>query len=207
MNQSVDSMPVHPAPIATTASQQRSWFLFEGTVLLILGSLAVLLPWLTTLSPPFIFGCLLLLSGTMGAVSTLFTRRAPGSIWSWLSGIVGIVAGTLLLVLPAHGTLSMDAFVVALLLLIGFLLIEGVVSICYGLAHRKGLSARWRWMVMSGVIDITLAAVLLSDMLYMASALGMMLGINLSFGGWALIMMALSARPQASAARMAARSI
>lgn len=205
MNQSADSLQAYPVH-GTAVSQHWGWFLFEGTVLFILGALAILLPWATPLPPTLIFGTLLLASGAMGLLSTLFTRRAPGFVWSLLSGIVGIVAGSLLLVLPREGRLSMDAFVTALLLLIGFLVIEGIVSICYALAHRKGLSARWRWMVVSGGIDIGLAAVLLADMLYMASVLGMMLGINLSFGGWALIMMALSARPQASAARMAARS-
>lgn len=203
MNQSLDTVPSHFGRDAT-ASPHRGWFLFEGGVLLILGLLAILLPYVTSLKPALIFGCLLLLSGAMGLLSTSFTRRAPGFIWSLLSRVVGIAAGTLLLILP--GTLSMDAFFGALVLLLGFLLIEGVFSICYALAHRKGLSGRWRWMLVSGAVDITLGGILLANMLYMASALGVMLGINLSFGGWALIMMALAARPQASATRMAAPS-
>jgi uncharacterized membrane protein HdeD (DUF308 family) len=192
---------------AARGGDHWGWFLFEGAGLLMLGVLAVVLPWATSFPQPLIFGCLVLLSGSMGLISTFFTRRAPGFVWSLLSAAVGIGAGALLLVLPSDGKLSLDAFLGALALLIGFLLIEGLVSICYALAHRKGLSSRWRWMFVSGLIDISLGAVLLANILYMASAVGVMLGINLSFGGWALIMMALSARPQASASRLAARSM
>jgi uncharacterized membrane protein HdeD (DUF308 family) len=204
MSQPFDGVPDRSA---SGAGQHWGWFLLEGAVLLILGALAVVLPLTTSLSQPLTFGCLVLLSGGMGLLSTFFTRRAPGFVWSLLSATVGIGAGALLLVLPSGGTLSMHAFVVALALMIGFLLIEGLVSICYALAHRKGLSSRWRWMLVSGVIDIALGGVLLGNILYMASELGVMLGINLSFGGWALIMMALSARPQASASRLATRSM
>jgi uncharacterized membrane protein HdeD (DUF308 family) len=204
MNQAFESVPERSA---RGGSQHGGWFLFECAVLLTLGALAIVLPWATSLSQSLIFGCLVLLAGCMGLTSTFFTRRAPGFVWSLLSATVGIGAGVLLLVLPSGGTLSMDAFVGALALLIGFLVIEGLVSICYALVHRKGLSGRLRWMLVSGLIDISLGAILLANILYMASALGVMQGINLSFGGWTLIMMALAARPQASASRLAARSM
>jgi uncharacterized membrane protein HdeD (DUF308 family) len=76
-----------------------------------------------------------------------------------------------------------------------------LVSIMYALGHRSALSGRWGWMLASGIIDIGLGVLLLIGLPGTALwALGLLLGINLIFGGWALIFMALHARPTSAAA-------
>jgi uncharacterized membrane protein HdeD (DUF308 family) len=66
----------------------------------------------------------------------------------------------------------------------------------YALEHRTALSGRWSWMLASGVLDVVLGALLLAGLPGTALwALGLIVGINLLFGGWALILMALHARP------------
>jgi uncharacterized membrane protein HdeD (DUF308 family) len=142
-----------------------------------------------------LFGWLLLLSGIVGLVTTFRARHAPGFWWSLLSAVIGIVAGVLLLGWPLLGTLSLTA------VLIAFLLAEGAVSILYALEHRNALSGRWGWMLTSGIIDVVLGVVLFIGLPGTALwALGLLLGINLIFGGWALIFMALHARPTSVAA-------
>jgi uncharacterized membrane protein HdeD (DUF308 family) len=117
-------------------------------------------------------------------------RHAPGFWWSLLSAVIGIVAGVSLLGWPLLGTLSLTA------VLIAFLLAEGIVTIMYALEHRGALSGRWGWMLASGIVDIGLGVLLLVGLPGTALwALGLLLGINLIFGGWALILMALHARP------------
>jgi len=56
-------------------------------------------------------------------------------------------------------------------------------------------------MFASGLIDIVLAALLFAGLPGTALwALGVVIGINMVFGGWSLIAMSLSARPKAATA-------
>jgi uncharacterized membrane protein HdeD (DUF308 family) len=175
---------------------RRHWVLFlsEGILLVILGVLALLAPAIASVAATVFFGWLLLLSGIMGLVSTFRARHAPGFWWSLLSALIGVAAGVALIGWPLIGTLSLTA------VLIAFLFAEGVVTIFYALEHRNALSGRWGWMLASGIIDIVLAVLLFIGLPSTALwALGLILGINLIFGGWALIFMALHARPKPGA--------
>jgi uncharacterized membrane protein HdeD (DUF308 family) len=181
------------AQVAGAVSRHWGLFLFEGIVLLILGTLAVLAPVIASVAAAVFFGWLLLISGIVGLVTTFRARQAPGFWWSLLSALLGIIAGGLLLVWPLQGTLSLTA------VLIAFLFIEGVVSIMYALEHRNALSGRWGWMLASGVLDVALGLFLFLGLPGTALwALGLLIGINMLFGGWSLIFMALHARPRAS---------
>ena len=176
---------------------RRHWglFLTEGIVLVVLGILALLAPVIASVAATVLFGWLLLLSGVVGLIATVRARHAPGFWWSLLSAVIGIVAGVLLLGWPLLGTLSLTA------VLIAFLFAEGAVTIMYALEHRNALSGRWGWMLASGVIDVGLGVLLFVGLPGTALwALGLLLGINLIFGGWALIFMALHARPASASA-------
>jgi uncharacterized membrane protein HdeD (DUF308 family) len=73
------------------------------------------------------------------------------------------------------------------------------VTIFYALEHRSGLSGRWGWMLASGIVDLVLGIVLFAGLPGSALwALGLLIGINMLFGGFALIAMALHARPAAA---------
>jgi len=193
-------MAVDPTGNIGTAFRQtirHHWVLFlsEGIALLILGMLAIFLPALASLAAAVVFGWLLLLSGIIGLIATIRARHAPGLWWSLLSALLGIVAGALLLGWPMQGVFSLTA------VLIAFLLIEGVLSIFYALEHRRGLSARWGWMLASGLVDLVLGIILFAGLPGTAVwALGLLIGVNMIFGGWALIVMALEARSPATSA-------
>ena len=176
---------------------RRHWVLFlcEGILLVVLGILALLAPVMASVAATVFFGWILFLSGLLGLISTIRARRAPGVWWSLVSALIGMAAGVLLLGWPVLGALSLTA------VLIAFLFAEGIVSIMYALEHRNALSGRWGWMLASGIIDVTLAVLLILGLPGTALwALGLILGINLIFGGWALIFMALHARPTSTAA-------
>jgi uncharacterized membrane protein HdeD (DUF308 family) len=185
-NQSVDA-PTFRAAVSEAVHRHRALFIFEGILLLILGTLAILVPAIASLAATVFFGWLLLLSGIVGLITTIRARHAPGFWWSLLSAIVGIVAGALLIGWPLQGTLSLTS------VLIAFLLVEGAASIFYALEHRAGLPSRWGWMLASGILDVALGVILFAGLPGTAMwALGLLIGINMIFGGWALIMMALS---------------
>jgi uncharacterized membrane protein HdeD (DUF308 family) len=121
-------------------------------------------------------------------------RSAPGFWWSLLSGILGVVAGIVLLRWPLGGAFSLT------LVLTLFLVIEGIVSIMFALEHRRELSGRWGMMLASGVVDLILAAMIYAGLPGTAAwAIGLLVGINMVFGGSALIAMALHARNTAPA--------
>jgi uncharacterized membrane protein HdeD (DUF308 family) len=86
------------------------------------------------------------------------------------------------------------------LLMITFFIIEGVVSIMFALDHKRELSGQWVWMLLSGIVDLVLAAIIFAGLPGTAAwALGLLLGINMIFGGSALIAMALHAHKSARA--------
>jgi uncharacterized membrane protein HdeD (DUF308 family) len=174
-----------------TTSIQEHWvlFLIEGIVLVVLGLLAIIVPPLATLAIEIFIGWLFLVSGIVGLVTTFMMRHAPGFWWSLLSAVLGILAGIVLIGWPVSGAISLT------LVLIFFFIVEGAASIMFALEHRRELTGRWGWMLASGIVDLILAAIILAGLpLSAAWALGLLVGINLVFGGSALIAMALHAR-------------
>ena len=86
-------------------------------------------------------------------------------------------------------------------MLIADFLIDGVLTILLGLEYRRDLSDRWVWVVISGVIDLILAALLISGLPGTALwAVGLIVGIDLAFGGASIIGLALAAHKAAEAA-------
>src|SRR5271155_455850 len=164
-------------------------FLFEGIVLVVLGAAANIVPVIATLAFTLVIGWLFLISGGVGLATTFWMRQAPGFWWALLSAVIGIVAGILLLVRPITGTLSLT------LVLVAFFMLEGIATIMYAIDHRGQLSGRWIWMLVSGIVDLILAGIIFAGLPGTAAwALGLLVGINMLFGGTAMIGMALAAR-------------
>ncbi|HET7192757.1 MAG TPA: HdeD family acid-resistance protein [Pseudolabrys sp.] len=175
--------------VAGALREHWTLFLVEGIVLLVLGVLAVLVPVIATLAVTILFGWLFLVSGVVGLVTTFWMRHAPGFWWSLLSAALGIVVGLVLLASPLGGAFSLT------LVLIAFFIIEGAASIMFALDHRRELSGRWGWMLLSGIIDLALAMMIFAGLPSTAAwAVGLLVGINMIFGGAALTAMALHAR-------------
>ena len=179
---------------AVASALHRHWMLYliEGLVLLVLGALAIIVPPLATLAFTIFFGWLILISGVVGLITTFLMRQAPGFWWSLISAALGIGVGLLLLSRPVSGALSLT------LVLIAFFLIEGIASIMFALDHRRELSGSWGWMLVSGIIDVGLSVMLFAGLPSTAAwAIGLLVGINLMFGGVSLAAMALHARSMA----------
>jgi uncharacterized membrane protein HdeD (DUF308 family) len=164
-------------------------FLTEGIVLLVLGLLAIVVPQIATIAVEVLIGWLLLVSGIVGLIATLRMRAAPGFWWSMLSAVIGIAAGVVLLRWPLSGAFSLTVILTA------FLVIEGVSSILFALEHKRELSGMWGAMLFSGIVDLCLAGIIVAGLPGTAAwAIGLLIGINMVFGGSALIAMALHAR-------------
>jgi uncharacterized membrane protein HdeD (DUF308 family) len=167
-------------------------FLAEGVVLVALGAGAILIPPLAGLATTVFLGWLFLVAGAVGLVSTLRAQRAPGFGWSLVSALAALIAGFVLVVHPLQGLITLT------LVLTAFFAADGVVMIGLALSHRKEFSGRWEWMLINGVVDLVLAGIVISGMPgSFAWVLGLLVGIDLLFGGTALIAMALVARREA----------
>ena len=175
--------------VATSLHEHWMLFLVEGIILIILGLAAVVIPPIATLAVEILYGWLFLISEIVGLITTFRMRQAPGFGWSLVSAILGIAVGIVLLLWPLSGVLSLT------LILIVFFVIEGVASIMFALEHKRELSGRWGWMLTSGIIDLILATIIFAGLPGTAAwAIGLLVGINMVFGGSALIAMALHAR-------------
>jgi uncharacterized membrane protein HdeD (DUF308 family) len=168
-------------------------FLAEGILLVVLGLAAIVVPPLAGLAATVFLGWMLVFAGFAGILFTMRARHAPGFGWALLSALVAIVAGGILLWDPLQGLVTLTYVLTA------FFIVDGVVIIVNAIAHRRELSGRWEWMMLNGVLDLALAAIVLSGLPgTLAWALGLLLGIDLLFGGTSLIAMALKARSESA---------
>jgi len=164
-------------------------FLIEGILLALLGLAAMIVPPAASLAFTIIIGWLFLISGVAGLTLTFWAREMPGFWWSLISAALAVLAGLILLAQPAQGTLTLTIVVGA------YFLAEGVATIMYALEHRRELSGRWSWMLVAGLMDILIAAIIIAGLPESAVwALGLLIGVNLLFGGATLIGVALAAR-------------
>jgi uncharacterized membrane protein HdeD (DUF308 family) len=175
--------------VANAIHAHRGLFLFEGIMLVILGVAAIILPEVATLAFTLVIGWVFLISGSIGLVTTFWMRSAPGFWWALVSAVIGIAAGIVLIRWPINGTVSLT------LVLIAFFVVEGVATLMYAIDHRAQLTGRWGWMLASGIVDLILAGIIFAGLPGTATwALGLLVGINMLFGGVAMIGMALAAR-------------
>ena len=166
--------------------QHWALYVVEGVVLIVLGATAIALPPLATLAVTVLLGWVLLVSGIVGFVTTFLLKEGPGFAWSLLSALLAIAVGGFLLAYPVFGAVSLT------IVLLVFFIVEGGSSLMYARAHKRSISHnRWGWMVASGVVDLLLAAYIVINLPVIASwALGLMVGVNMVFGGVAMIALA-----------------
>lgn len=166
--------------------------LSEGVLLVLLGIPAVFVPFRLGIA---LLVWLLLIGGIAGLITTIVMHRATGFWWSLLSAMLAVGIAIFVFALPDL------AFVGFPLLLMAFLIVEGAVTIMFALEHWRDRSPRWNWMLASGIVDLSLAAFIIVELPMTANwALGLILTVNLVFGGGAMIGMALAARNRISSA-------
>jgi uncharacterized membrane protein HdeD (DUF308 family) len=164
-------------------------FLFEGLLLAVLGVAALILPPLAGLAITILLGWMFLISGIGGLIVTWWARAMPGFWWSLISAALAVLAGMILLARPMQAVLTLT------IVLGAYFLAEGVATIMYALEHRRELSGRWSWLLISGLLDIAISFMMIAGLPNSADwAIGILVGINLLFGGATLIGMALAAR-------------
>jgi uncharacterized membrane protein HdeD (DUF308 family) len=188
MNLSPDATEVM-GRIKKSLHQHWRLFLVEGIVLIVLGMAALIVPPIAGLAVSVFVGWLFLIGGAVGLVATLASSSAPGFWWSMFSALLTILAGLLFIVWPFGGVISLT-FVLTL-----FFLFDGVFTIMYAIEHRRQYSRRWGWVFASGLLDLLLVVLIILALPgSVIWALGIIVGIDMLFGGFSIIALALEAR-------------
>jgi uncharacterized membrane protein HdeD (DUF308 family) len=167
-----------------TADLKRSpWLTIEGGVLIILGIAALLLPVAAGITLSLVIGLILIASGLVGAIAASTGHAHAHRGLGLASAIVALAVGFLLIFFPLAGPVGLT------ILLGAYLFVDGVLLIGMAMDHRKRGSARWGWLLASGIVDLVLAAILLLlSGAGSAALIGIVVGVDLILAGIALLL-------------------
>jgi uncharacterized membrane protein HdeD (DUF308 family) len=170
-------------PIGLTAAP-RSVLLLEAALLVVFGLAGLVFPALASIAAVVLFGWILIASGLMGLVSAFAARPHLHFGWSLLSAVAAVLAGFAIAVFPLSGVVALTILIAA------WLLVDGVSSMMIANGLRRSHKT-WIWSVLSALVDWLLALVVL----VLAPAggfliVGVVVGVDLVFGGLALGMTA-----------------
>ncbi len=169
------------------------WFLALGIALVLLGAVALIVPWLTTLTSVLVFGWLLVFGGVLEVVAVFWTKGWRGILLHLFGGILSTVVGALIVMHPDAGALGLT------LLLATLFLAGGLFRIGAAIALRP---PSWGWSVVGGIVTALLGvAIWIMWPLSALWVIGMFVAIELMFRGWAWVMFAVAAREISKAAR------
>jgi uncharacterized membrane protein HdeD (DUF308 family) len=162
------------------------WFLAFGIVLLLLGVAAIVRSVAATVVSMLFFGWLLVVAGILEFVSAFMVGNWAGFFLHLLIAIIFAVTGILMLTRPV---ISAEGLTLVMSM---FFLITGLYQLIASLwCHLPG----WGWQGLSGVVTSILGVLVLVG--WPASGLwviGLLVGIDLIFYGWAWIALAIGLR-------------
>ena len=176
---------------AVTETIRLHWLLFlaQGIAMMVLGGLAVIWPQISTLAIDFYVGWMFLISGLIGLFAMFVASSAAAFLWSLLTAALSLFVGILLLWHPVEGAVSLT------LVLISFFMAEGIFQIAAAIRYREAFPDSWGWLLISGLADLALAAMLIWGWPSAATwALGLIAGVSLITSGLAIVMVAAAAR-------------
>ena len=168
-------------------SRNWGWLLALGILMIILGVVAMAAPVVATIAIQVMLGWLLVISGIAEGIHAFMVKEWRGFLLELLSAVLYLGVGLMLLVDPLKGAVALT------LILAVFLLVEGIFKIITALRVRDHRG--WGWLLASGIVSVILGVLIWAQ--WPASGLwviGLLVGIQLLFTGWSLVMLALVAR-------------
>lgn len=181
--------------IRETVRFHSGLFIAQGVIMTLLGIAALVWPQISSLAVELYVGWVFLISGIVGLGLMFYAPTAGSFVWALLTSALTLFAGVILLWHPTAGTVSLT------LVLTAFFLAEGLFQIMAAISHRNDFPESWGWMVLSGIADLILVALIVAG--WPSSAvwvLGVFAGVNLITSGIAILVVATTVR---SAAREA----
>ena len=162
------------------------WFLALGIAMVVLGTIAIGSAPVATEAATWLFGFLLLAGGIAEIISAFWAGRWSGTIAHLLIGVLYVVVGLLITDNPVNAAVQLT------LILAIFFIISGVFRIVFALAERF---TGWGWVLLNGVVTLFLGMLVYKKWPVAGLwVIGLFVGIELIFNGWAWIMLSLSLR-------------
>ncbi len=164
------------------------WFLALGVAMAILGTIAIGSACIMTVTVTvvWLFGFLMLASGIATIVSSFSAGRWSGMLIHLLMGVLYTLVGFMIIDTPLESAIQLTLIIAI------FLMVAGVFRIVFALSERF---TGWGWVLLNGAV--TLLAGLMIYKGWPSTGLwviGLFVGIDLIFNGWAWIALALALR-------------
>jgi uncharacterized membrane protein HdeD (DUF308 family) len=165
----------------------RGWLLACGCISVVAGMAAIAYSAVATLVSVMFLAGLLIFTGVLEGAYALRHRERGHLVLYLLEALLAIVVGALLLQSPVRGAIVLTMLVAA------YFVVSGVFRIVGALALHL---PHWGWLLVSGIINLGLGIIVWGGWPVTGLwVLGMFIGINLLFSGWARIMLALALKP------------
>jgi uncharacterized membrane protein HdeD (DUF308 family) len=176
-----------PTPVWGDLAHNWGWLLAQGILLVVLGTIGLGMTIWLTLASVFIFGVFLLLGGGVQIFQT-FKCRGWGSILGHaLIAVLYVVAGFSIMADP------LAASALFTLLLAGALVGIGVMRLIMACQLRG--AKNWFWPLIGGIAAMVLGIMILARWPVSGFwVIGLFVAMEMIFGGWTYIFIALGAR-------------
>ena len=160
----------------------KGWFVGAGIMLIVLGMAAIALPLVAAVAIEVLLGWILLMSGIVKIVHSFRAMSSGKCLLRLLGGAFYLAAGGILLAYPLQGVLTLT------MVLIFLFILEGIIKLTVALRLRS--TPNWGWMLASGIAGLVLAGIIWAGWPTSAAwAIGLIVGINLMFGGGTMLML------------------
>jgi uncharacterized membrane protein HdeD (DUF308 family) len=173
--------------------EHRGWFIFLALLLVVAGAAAISFPMLSTIAVELWTAIAFAIAGIAQTVHAFAARSWGGFFWGLLIGLLYLAAGIVLWLNPIAGVVTLTVFLAAVLV------VDGVFRsiLAFQVRPRSG----WFWLLFGGILSVVLGVMIWQQLPSSALAvLGLLLGINLVFSGFAFLMLAMSTPAAAAAA-------
>jgi uncharacterized membrane protein HdeD (DUF308 family) len=162
------------------------WILALGIIQIVVGTIALGVPFIAGLASVIFLGALLVVGGIAQLVGAFWTRDWSGFFLSLLVGVLYLVLGIMFFRHPGGALVAMT------LLLACALMVGGLFRIIGSLMYRF---PSWGWTLLSGAITLLLGIYIYSQWpLDSLIILGLFVGIDLIFTGWTWVILALAVK-------------
>lgn len=168
-----------------TVRESRGWFFALGIAFMILGGLAIVLPFVAGLVTTVVLGWLMIVGGLIQGFHAVQNRRWRGAAWAIVGAVLMVVAGGLVVAFPITGKLTLT------LILAGFFIATGAVKIGSAIQHRS--MPRWGWLLFDGLLTLALGVLIVAGWPGTAAwAIGVLVGVDFLVGGASMLMLGLA---------------
>ncbi len=169
------------------ASRRLFWI---GLAMAVLGLVAIVFPFVSTMVVELLVGWVLLVSGVITLFSSFSIQGTGPFFGALLLGLLSIAAGVFLLFNPPAGAVALTITVGAIFM------VQGAFETVFAFETRPHQG--WGAMLFSGMASIVLAVLIAAGLPRISAvALGIMLGVNFLSTGFGYIFVSSALKPRA----------